>query len=141
MKNKIESVLLIDSNVEATRTNEKIFKATNLINHIAIAYNTENAINYVKQRLAVGKGLPNIIFLNINLPEMSGWDFLEKFSSQFMDSYKHLVYLINYNPNANDLIKGSLHPLTQGVINSPMVDFEIEQILRKHIQHGELYVS
>lgn len=141
MKKQIGSVLLIDANKKSAHINEAMVKATNLVDHVAVAYNAENAINYIKQRLAVGKDLPNIILVDINLPGMSSWDFLEVFKTKFVDSYTHEIFLLSNGSNTNDVIKGSMHSLTQGVINMPIIDWEINQILVNYSERFELNVA
>lgn len=141
MNKRIESVLLIDANKQSAHLNEEMIKATNLVDHVAVAYNAENAINYINQRVAVGKELPNIILLDINLPGMSSWDFLEMFKTQFVDSYKHEIFLLSNGSNTSDVIKGSMHTLTQGVVNMPIIDWEINQILVNYSERFELHVA
>lgn len=141
MKKQIDSVLLIDANKQSAFINEEMIKATNLVNHIAVAYNAQNAINYINQRLTVGKDVPSIILLDINLPGMSSWDFLETFKTQFVNSYKHEIYLMSNGSNTNDVIKGSMHSLTQGVMNLPIIDWEINQVLVNYSERFELHVA
>ncbi|NEN25494.1 hypothetical protein G3O08_18540 [Cryomorpha ignava] len=141
MKKRIDSVLLIDSNKQSAHINEEMIKATNLVGYVAVAYNAQNAVSYLKQRLAVGKDLPNIILLDINLPGVSSWDFLEIFETQFVDSYNHEIYLMSNDSNTKDVIKGSMHSLTQGVVNLPIIDWEINQILVNYSERYELHVA
>jgi len=141
MKKRIGSVLLVDANKKSAHTNEAMVKATNLVNHVAVAYNAENGINYIKQRLAVGKELPNIILIDINLPGMNSWEFLDVFKTKFVGSYAHEIYLLSNGSKTTDVIKGSMHPLTHGVINMPIIDWEINQILLNYLDRFELNVA
>ena len=141
MNKRIESVLLIDANKQSAHQNEEMIKATNLVEFVAVAYNAENAINYINQRIAVGKELPNIILLDINLPGMSSWEFLEIFKTQFINSYKHEIFLLSNGSNTTDVIKGSMHTLTQGVVNMPIIDWEINEILVNYLERFELHVA
>lgn len=141
MNKRIESVLLIDANKQSAHMNEEMVKATKLVEHVAVAYNAQNAINYINQRLEMGKDLPNIILLDINLPGMSSWDFLEMFKTRFVDAYKHEIYLLSNGSNTNDVIRGSMHSLTQGVMNMPIINWEINQILVNYSERFELHVA
>ena len=132
MKNLIESVLLIEGNPKSARQNEMIIENTNLVYQIAVAYNADNAMNYIRQRLSVGKELPSIILLDIHLPSSSGWNFLDKLQLQHLGKELPEIYLLGYDSNAHDIIKGSVHPLTKGIINLPLMDWEITKILNNY---------
>ncbi len=132
MKNLIESVLLIEGNPKTARQNEMIIENTNLVYQIAVAYNADNAMNYIHQRTSVGKALPSIILLDIHLPSSSGWNFLDKLQLQNLGKEFPEIYLLGYDSHANDIIKGSAHPLTKGIINMPLMDWEITKILNKY---------
>lgn len=141
MKKPLDSVLLIDANKQSAHINEEMVKATNLVKHVAVAYNAENAINYINQRLTVGKELPNIILIDINLPGLSCWNFLDSFKKRFVDSYKHEIFLLSNGSNTNDVIRGSMHSLTQGVINMPIIEWEINQILLNYSERFKIRVA
>lgn len=134
MKDLIESVLLIQGNPKTARQNEMIIENTNLVYQIAVAYNADNALNYIRQRLSVGKTLPSIILIDIYLPESSVWGILDKIQSSFIDKEFPEIYLLGYDSNAQEIIKGSVHPLTKGIINLPLMDWEITKILNKYKQ-------
>ncbi len=128
MKNLLKSVLVIDANSESGRGIERFLLDNNLAKDVAVAHNTWTALNYLKQRLAVGKPLPNLTFIDIDLPHLSAWDFLKKFDEQIGESHQHEIYLLSDSNNTNDLIKASINPLSSGVINKPVTDREISRI-------------
>lgn len=141
MKNLIESVLLIEANPETARQNEMMIENTNLVYQIAVAYNADNAMNYIHQRLSVGKDLPSIILLDIHLPDASAWDFLNKLQLQFLNKEFPEIYLLSEDSNTQDAIRGSVHHLTKGIINLPLTDWEITKILNKYKEQVAYHVA
>lgn len=128
MKNLLKSVLVIDGNPDSGRGIERFLLDNNLANEVAVAHNAWTALNYLKQRLAVGKPLPNLTFVDVDLPHLSAYDFLDKLDEQIGESRHHEIYLLSASNSTNDLIKASVNPLSSGVINKPVTDREISRI-------------
>ncbi len=80
MKQKLNCILLIDDNPEDNRFHQIIIKQMDITNSIQFAENGLEALEYLKNENQI---IPEIIFLDINMPKMNGWEFLEE--------YKHLT--------------------------------------------------
>lgn len=128
MKNILKSVLIIDGNPDSGLGIKRFLLDNNLANDVALAHNAWTALNFLKQRLAVGKSLPNLTFIDIDLPHLSAWDFLEKLDTQIGKSPLHEIYLLSASNNTNEIIRASVNPLSSGVINKPVTDREIGRI-------------
>lgn len=72
MENKF---LLIDDNKGTNFINKTILKKA-LATDVLVAENGQEAITIIKNGFA-----PEIIFLDINMPVMNGWEFLEAFQN------------------------------------------------------------
>ena len=79
MKKKLNCILLVDDDPDDNFYHQIIINEMNIVNHIDIAINGIEAITYLKKENQIP---PEIIFLDINMPKMNGWEFLEQ--------YKHL---------------------------------------------------
>lgn len=141
MISKIDSLLIIDGCVQTIRTNEEIIRSTNLVRHVNVFNNAKSAIGYIGKLVAKGKSLPNIIFVGTKLRIMSSWDFLEVLGSQGIDLSQNEIYVINSGSNTTDLIKNSLHPLTQQIINTPLIKWEVKGILSNYANRRNISVA
>ena len=63
--------LLVDDNSATNFLNKMVIEKSGLANKITIAQNGLEALNSVKA------SAPDFIFLDINMPVMTGWEFLE----------------------------------------------------------------
>ena len=53
-------------------------------------------LDYIEENKAEPEKLPDIIFLDLNMPEFSGWDFLERMESMHHELNKDIqVYIIS----------------------------------------------
>ena len=82
----IDTVLSIDDDKVTQILNGVHLNANKFCNNIIEAYNGIEAIDFFK-KLESGEismeSFPEIIFLDINMPMMDGWEFLETFKSDF----------------------------------------------------------
>ena len=104
---KINCILLVDDNPGDNYFNEYIIKDAHVCNHVKIAINGLEALAYVKktgeQNQADSFPKPDIIFLDINMPLMNGFEFLEayeKLDEQLKS--KVLVVMLTTSFNADD---------------------------------------
>lgn len=80
---KINCVLLIDDNPGDIYFNSIIIKEAKVCDHIETASDGEQALIYLTKTGEHGKGKiypkPDMIFLDINMPRMDGFEFLRQF--------------------------------------------------------------
>jgi CheY-like chemotaxis protein len=86
MKRKLKCILLVDDNDSDNFLHKKVIEKSQLADHVAIALNGQEAIDFLTSK---GKGMltesaqcqPELIFLDINMPIMDGWEFLEEYQN------------------------------------------------------------
>ena len=78
---KINSVLLIDDDKAINFITKMLIKKAAITDHIEIVLNGQEALDYITKLGADGMyPQPMLIFLDINMPVMDGWEFAEAFS-------------------------------------------------------------
>jgi len=89
--------------------------------HIQAFTDPEKGLSYVQLAFAAGDAANTILFLDINMPSLTGWDVLEKlsnFDSAFQERVK--IFMLSSSFNASDKEKAVHNKLVSGYISKPL---------------------
>src|SRR2546423_8384152 len=104
MKDQKPSVLLIDDDIVYRYTAKKTIKATGLAGKIEECTNGIDAFKYLKENISNPVNLPDIIFLDINMPAMDGWEFLSGYISIASHIPKKIyIYIVSSSIDKSDI--------------------------------------
>lgn len=72
---------------------------------------------------------PKVIFVDINMPLMNGFEFADKYQRIFADNHpKTLVFITSSSIQISDLERANSHPIVSGFIEKP---FNLKQFESK----------
>ncbi|OBQ55049.1 response regulator [Tamlana sp. s12] len=97
----ITSTLLIDDDKFTSFYNEKIVKKHNQFGEIISVNSGKAAIEYLEDAIEGNALKPDVIFLDINMPAMNGWEFIEayrKLDIEFTSTIKIIMLTTSSNP-------------------------------------------
>ncbi|NDV42444.1 response regulator [Flagellimonas sediminis] len=73
--------------------------------------------------------LPDIIFLDLVMDGMNGWDFLENFQNMFHDHPLPSIYVLSAFTNTSDRTIAKRHQLIAGYVDKPLSRAYLQKIL------------
>src|SRR5688572_14604805 len=76
MNKELKSIMLIDDNPDDNFIHERAIKKINSESVVITKLSGADALSYLKSRETP---CSDLIFLDINMPEMNGWEFLERY--------------------------------------------------------------
>jgi CheY-like chemotaxis protein len=131
----IPIAMCIDDDPIVLMLNDLILKEQFFCDQLIKLDKAELALDYFKQQAGLPASdwsLPNIIFLDINMPVMDGWEFLEIFTKDFTQFHENIkVVILSSSVNPADLELAKNHPLVINFIPKPIGETELEN-LKKH---------
>ena len=133
MKTKLQSILLIDDDAPTIFLSEMLLQEANYSEQIFTKETGKKALEFIfnldaKNVATCSHNYPQLIFLDINMPAMNGWEFLDKYKELKNESHPDsIIIVLTTSINPDDKIKAlntpfvsgfEIKPLTKGVIDS-----------------------
>jgi CheY-like chemotaxis protein len=123
----VDLVMLVDDNDTDNFISKRIIEITKFAKNVEIKNSGKSALEYLEEHKDDPDHLPNIIFLDINMPIVDGFVFLyefEKFSDIVKDKCKVIILSSSDNKrdidkivNNDHVIKFITKPLTESALN------------------------
>jgi len=124
-------VFLIDDDNIYHFTARKILESTGLAKHIHSFYNGSEAIKYFKNSNAQDPDtFPDVIFLDINMPIMNGWEFLEEYHNLYGNFPKPVVvYVVSSSIDSYDMKKSRQYDVVTDYIVKPVTRIKYKELI------------
>jgi CheY-like chemotaxis protein len=120
------TILLVDDDYVNNFVTERLLKRINLARNIKSVRNGEEALTWLSEEK---NPTPELIFLDLNMPEMDGIHFLKYFKRMILDKKIKVILLSGY---VGPKQKRNLEELGyRHVIEKPLTEEKLFQILEK----------
>jgi CheY-like chemotaxis protein len=126
MENNIDLVMLVDDNDTDNFISKRIIEITKFAKRIEVKNSGKSALEYLEREKYNAHNLPDIIFLDINMPIVDGFVFLFEFE-MFPEELKNKckIVILSSSDNKRDIekivdnnyvVKFVTKPLTEGAL-------------------------
>jgi len=130
--NSAPSVCLIDDDEIYQFTMTRTLKKRNFAQEIISFPNGEKALFFFKENYSQVEILPDIIFLDINMPIMDGWQFIDQYVKLKPEiGKKIIVYMVSSSIDERDLTRAKQISEISDYIIKPVSISDLEKIFNK----------
>ena len=127
---KIELLALVDDDDTFVFITKRIIEKTNHVKEIKVFGNGLDALNYLKENLNSEYKLPDIIFLDLSMPIMDGWQFLDEFTSlESQKTSKIIIYVCSSSISPHDIMKAKKMSAVSDFIIKPVTKDKFSEII------------
>lgn len=117
------NLLLVDDDVINVYLIKKIVERTGYNVITTSKANGEEAIAYLYNVIKNNETFPNLILVDINMPILNGWEFIEEYQ-KMNTTYKPSMYMLSSSIFDTDIEKSKLYDTVKGFISKPLgVDY------------------
>jgi len=126
---KFDKVMLIDDSEADLFINGTILKAMFFTKSIQEEMSSEKALNYLKEITRLSD-VPDVIFLDLNMPAMDGFEFLMEFNSlpDFVRN-KCKIIVVTASPLEEDRHRAMMHPNVIRYFVKPLDAFHLREFI------------
>ncbi len=132
MKKKLNCILLVDDDMPTNFINERVLRKIDCTEKIIAVQGGFEALDYLKSTDKEKCPQPDLIFLDINMPGMNGWEFLENYNSLAKDQKsKAIIVMLTTSLNPDERDKADQIPQISGFLNKPLFADGVKKIIQE----------
>ena len=130
----LEQILCVDDDPITLMLCKKVIERASFSAEIITAQNGEEALHFFNElKYSKNKAKkPQLIFLDLNMPVMGGWEFLDHFSTADYDEFNSIkVVVLSSTINPDDLDKAKQYTVVIDFLSKPITYSMLEYLKNK----------
>jgi len=125
MAARFNTCLLIDDNYIDNFVTRKILESGKFVENIVVRQSPGDAIEALK----IGAVVPDVIFLDIRMPMMSGFEFLEEYDKLSIANKENIkIYMLSSSLDPTDMKQSVLNKYISNYIHKPITHKALDDI-------------
>ena len=127
----VRTIMIVDDDDVFVFLTKKAIDKLDLFDQLIIFDNGLDAINYLKENIERIDLMPDIILLDLSVPIMDGWQFLDEFVllSPKMGR-KIIIYIVSSSISPNDIRRAANIDVVSDYIIKPVTKDQLTEIMK-----------
>ncbi len=132
MSTVLKNVMLIDDDYATNYLHQLFLEESGRVENIMVAKSADEALTTLKEGLENNQ-IPEVIFLDINLPAKNGWEFIDEYSEIVGEASKNSkVIMLSTSENPRDMEKSKEYNLIKEYRIKPLSVDIINEVVNKY---------
>jgi CheY-like chemotaxis protein len=128
LDNKINLLVIDDDDINIFII-KKIVEKTGFDIDMVSKSNGQQAVDHLKETIAKNDPLPQLILIDINMPVMNGWEFIEAYQNLGVNIPVDL-YILSSSVYENDIEKTKSYASVKGFISKPLSMERLTELIK-----------
>jgi CheY-like chemotaxis protein len=124
---KISTLMIVDDDDVDQMMCKRILGRSGLVDTVLGYLYAEEALDHLKGNQIPS---PDILLLDINMPRMTGFEFLEEMSQLPDDVQKPMVVMLTSSGNPSDKLRASEFKSVKGYLTKPLSEESLRRIIQ-----------
>lgn len=134
----VNRILLVDDDSVTNMMHRRVIERSGRAKVIDVVTDGQEALDLLRSDLAAGRQLPELIFLDINMPGMGGFEFLEHYANLQIDPDAQLIIvMLSTSLLEADHVRAQADPNVHSFCDKPL---RVEKLLEL-IEEFQLQMS
>ncbi|HWB26180.1 MAG TPA: response regulator [Chitinophagaceae bacterium] len=135
MSYKISKAGIIDDDQVYQFVMKKTIEQSGYVQSVLQFYDGEEAIAYFKEQSETVEALPEVVLLDINMPYMDGWQFLDEFVKvDFKKDYRFTIFIVTSSNTTEDINKAKEYSVVTGYHVKPITREKFDEMIQSIIK-------
>jgi len=142
MSQKLNCIMLIDDDEPTNFLSNMIIEDSGLAKHILIEDSGKSALKYLANSATFTHSdednpWPDLIFLDVNMPAMNGWEFLDEYKELDKTHRKKIkIVMLTTSLNPDDEIRAKQITCITDFKHKPLTEQIVNEIIEKYFQES-----
>lgn len=133
MKRKLRCILLVDDDESTNFLNQRVIYKADCTEKVVAFESGQSALNHLKLIKEEGCQYPELIFLDVNMPAMDGFEFLDTYSQLNKEQQKKVVLvMLTTLQDPDEINRAKSIDAVSDFKNKPLTKEMLQEILEKH---------
>jgi len=140
MSKKLKCILLVDDNPNDNFFHEREIKKNDLATNVVTRNTGADALEYLKSKKGDENMQPELIFLDINMPGMNGWEFLQEYNQMDKElpirvhelQNRVIIIMLTNSDNPDDEQRAKTWRFVSDYITKPLTKEKMDDIINRH---------
>ena len=122
----LDRILLIDDDAVTSFYHKIVLERLQASREILLFETGKEALKYLSE----ARERVDLIFLDINMPLMNGWQFLDHFDNLNVNEDSNIpIVMVTSSANSVDKVKAETHKYIRKFVNKPLCEEKVQEIL------------
>lgn len=116
----IKNILIVDDNEIDVYVTKQVLLKENAAEYIITLYSAVDALRYLEEIGEDAEKIPEYIFLDIRMPEMDGFQFLNKYAAFPENMKKSKIFMLTSSRDPNDIDRAKKYAFVAKFLTKPL---------------------